>query len=116
MLALRGDFFGRAITEYRPLSDRVQGAQVNLAPMKRDELRLAIEELTRKVGLTLEAGLVDLILEQVSDEPGHLPLVEFVLQRLWEDRQAASFIMRPTRQWVSCRELSRRRQSPYSRS
>lgn len=84
---LRGDFFGRAITDYRPLSDRVQGAQVNLGPMKREELRLAIEEPAKKVGLTFEEGLVDLILEQVGDEPGHLPLVEFVLRRLWEDRQ-----------------------------
>ena len=87
VLTLRGDFFGRAITDYRPLSDRVQGAQINLGPMKREELRLAIEEPAKKVGLTFEAGLVDLILEQVGDEPGHLPLVEFVLRRLWEDRQ-----------------------------
>lgn len=87
VLTLRGDFFGRAITDYRPLSDRVQGAQVNLGPMNRQELRLAIEEPAKKVGLTFEAGLVELILEQVGDEPGHLPLVEFVLRRLWEDRQ-----------------------------
>ena len=88
VLTLRGDFFGRAITDYRPLSDRVQGAQVNLSQMKRAELRLAIEEPAKKVGLTFEAGVVDLILEQVGDEPGHLPLVEFVLRRLWEDRQS----------------------------
>jgi formylglycine-generating enzyme required for sulfatase activity len=87
VLTLRGDFFGRAITDYRPLSDRVQGAQVNLGPMKREELRLAIEEPAKKVELTFEAGLVDLILAQVGEEPGHLPLVEFVLRRLWEDRQ-----------------------------
>ncbi len=87
VLTLRGDFFGRAITNYRPLSDRVQGAQVNLSQMKREELRLAIEEPARKVGLTFEAGLVDVILEQAGDEPGKLPLLEFVLRRLWEDRQ-----------------------------
>lgn len=87
VLTLRGDFFGRAITAYRPLSDRVQGAQVNLGPMKREELRLAIEEPARQVGLTFEAGLVDLIVEQAGDEPGHLPLLEFVLRRLWEDRR-----------------------------
>lgn len=87
VLTLRGDFFGRAITDYRLLSDCVQGAQVNLGPMNRQELRLAIEAPAKKVGLTFEAGLIDLILEQVGDEPGHLPLVEFVLRRLWEDRQ-----------------------------
>lgn len=87
VLTLRGDFFGRAITDYRPLSDRVQGAQVNLGPMKREELCLAIEEPAKKVGLTFEAGLVDLMLEQANDEPGHLPLLEFVLRQLWEQRR-----------------------------
>ncbi len=87
VFTLRGDFFGRAITAYRPLSDRVQGAQVNLGPMKREELRLAIEEPARQVGLTFEAGLVDLLLEQAGDEPGHLPLLEFVLRQLWNDRR-----------------------------
>ena len=87
VLTLRGDFFGRAITAYRPLSDRVQGAQVNLGPMNREELRLAIQEPAQKVGLAFEAGLVDLIMEQAGDEPGKLPLLEFVLRRLWEDRR-----------------------------
>lgn len=87
VLTLRGDFFGKAITDYRPLSDRVQGAQINLGPMKREELRLAIEEPAKKAGLTFEAGLVDLMLEQASDEPGHLPLLEFVLRQLWEQRR-----------------------------
>ena len=87
VLTLRGDFFGRAITAYRPLSDRVQGAQVNLGPMKREELRLAIQEPARQVGLTFEAGLVERIVEKAGDEPGHLPLLEFVLRRLWEDRR-----------------------------
>ncbi len=87
VLTLRGDFFGRAITDYRPLSDRVQGAQVNLGPMNRQELGLAIKEPAKKLGLTFEAGLVDLMLEQASDEPGHLPLLEFVLRQLWEQRR-----------------------------
>ena len=87
VLTLRGDFFGRAITAYRPLSDRVQEAQVLIGPMTREELRLAIEEPAKLVGLTFEAGLVDLLLEQAGDEPGHLPLLEFVLRQLWEQRR-----------------------------
>ncbi len=87
VLTLRGDFFGRAITDYRSLSDRVQGAQVNLSQMTREELRLAIEEPSKNVKLTFQAGLVDLMLGQAGDEPGKLPLLEFVLRRLWEDRQ-----------------------------
>jgi hypothetical protein len=58
VLTLRGDYFGQAITNYRPMSDRIQGALVNLGPMKREELRLAIEEPAKQVGLMFEAGLV----------------------------------------------------------
>jgi predicted negative regulator of RcsB-dependent stress response len=32
-------------------------------------------------------GLVELILEQALGEPGHLPLLEFMLRELWEKRQ-----------------------------
>jgi formylglycine-generating enzyme required for sulfatase activity len=84
VLTLRGDFVGRAVG-YRPLSDRLQDAQVNLGPMQREELKQAIEEPAKKVDATFEPGLVERILDEVGDEPGHLPLVEFVLQRLWED-------------------------------
>lgn len=84
VLTLRGDFVGRALG-YRPLTDRLQDAQVLLGPMQREELKLAIEEPAVKVGASFEAGLVERILDDVGDEPGHLPLVEFVLQCLWDD-------------------------------
>jgi energy-coupling factor transporter ATP-binding protein EcfA2 len=87
VITLRGDFFGRAVTTYRPLSDRLQGAQINLGPMNEAELRRAIEEPAIKVGLNLEAGLVDTIVADAGDEPGNLPLLEFVLRQLWEERQ-----------------------------
>ncbi len=86
MLTLRGDFVGKALS-YRPLSDRLQGAQVNVGPMTRAELEQAITAPARRVELSFADGLVTRILDDVGDEPGHLPLLEFVLKRLWEDRQ-----------------------------
>jgi hypothetical protein len=85
ILTLRGDFVGKALS-YRPLSDRLQGAQVNLGPMTRAELEQAITCPARRVELSFAPGLVTRILDDVGDEPGHLPLLEFVLKRLWEDR------------------------------
>lgn len=87
VLTLRGDFFGRAVTSQRELSDRLQGAQVNVGPMTEAELREAMEVPARKVALDFEPGLVDSILADAGDEPGHLPLLEFVLRELWEQRQ-----------------------------
>ena len=56
-LTLRGDFVGRALA-YRPLSDHLQDAQVNLGPMTRQELALAIRQPADKIQLEFESGLV----------------------------------------------------------
>ena len=85
-LTLRGDFVGKALA-YRPLSDRLQGAQVNLGPMTHEELACAIRKPAEKVELKFESGLVERILDDVGDEPGNLPLLEFVLKELWEGRR-----------------------------
>ena len=85
-LTLRGDFVGKALA-YRPLSDRLQDAQINLGPMTREELECAICKPAEKIQLEFEAGLVRRILNDVGDEPGNLPLLEFVLKELWDKRR-----------------------------
>jgi WD40 repeat protein len=84
-LTLRGDFVGKALA-YRPLSDRLQDAQINLGPMTREELDFAIRNPAEKIQLEFEPGLVRRILNDVGDEPGNLPLLEFVLKELWDKR------------------------------
>jgi tetratricopeptide (TPR) repeat protein len=85
-LTLRGDFVGRAFA-YRQLSDRLQDAQINLGPMTREELECAIRKPAEKIQLEFEPGLVRRILNDVGDEPGNLPLLEFVLKELWDKRR-----------------------------
>ena len=86
VLTLRGDFFGQALSD-RSFADRLQGAQVNLGPMTEAELKRSITEPAEKAGLQFEPGLVDRMLADVGQEPGNLPLLEFVLAALWEHRQ-----------------------------
>jgi hypothetical protein len=93
VITLRGDFYSRVL-EDRLLSDRLQDAVVNLGPMRRDELRRAIEEPAAKVGLTFQEGIVERVLDEVGDEPGNLPLLEFLLTELWEQREGKSLTHR----------------------
>ena len=86
VLTLRGDFFGQALG-YRPLADRLQDAVANLGPMNREELHQAVLRPAEKVNLSFEPGLVERILDDVGSEPGHLPLLEFALTTLWEQRR-----------------------------
>ena len=91
VLTLRGDFVGKALG-YRPVSDRLQDAQINLGPMTREELDCAIRKPAEKIQLEFEAGLVRRILNDVGDEPGNLPLLEFVLKELWDKRRGHTLL------------------------
>ena len=86
ILTLRADFYSHCLG-VRPLADRLEGRVVNIGPMTEEELRRAIEEPARKVGVGFETGLVERILEDVRGEPGALPLLEFALTELWERRR-----------------------------
>jgi WD40 repeat protein/DNA-binding SARP family transcriptional activator len=83
LLTMRADFMGQALA-HRPFADALQEATVMLGPMNRDELRAAIEQPAEVQGAAFEAGLVDRILDDVGEEPGNLPLLEFALTLLWE--------------------------------
>jgi WD40 repeat protein/energy-coupling factor transporter ATP-binding protein EcfA2 len=86
VLTIRADFMGQAVS-YGPFAELLNSSPTEiLAPMTEKELRDAIERPAEKSGVKLEPGLADLILSELKDEPGNLPLLEFALTQLW-DRQ-----------------------------
>jgi predicted Ser/Thr protein kinase len=86
VFTLRADFLEQALT-HRPLADALQEADIKLGPMTREELGRAIEQPAGQQGVTFESGLVERILDDVGEEPGNLPLLEFALTALWEQQQ-----------------------------
>lgn len=90
ILTLRADFMGQALT-HRPFADALQDAALILGPMSRQELSRAIENPAKRQGVAFETGLVARILDDVGDEPGNLPLLQFALTTLWE-RQAGGLL------------------------
>lgn len=86
VLTLRGDFYGRALA-HRALADRLDGAVINVGPMTREELRRAVVEPAAQVGLSFAGDLAERILDDVGNEPGNLPLLEFLLTELWRRRE-----------------------------
>jgi WD40 repeat protein len=83
---MRADFLGNLLS-YRPLADVLQNADIKLGPMNREELSQVIEKPAEKLGVTFQDGLVKRILDDVEDEPGNLPLLEFALTELWKRRK-----------------------------
>ncbi|MEM7307998.1 MAG: SUMF1/EgtB/PvdO family nonheme iron enzyme [Planctomycetota bacterium] len=88
VLALRGDFYGRALA-FKRLAHRLQDATINLPPMAEAELRRTIEGPAKGAGLTLAPGLVETVVGDLRNEPGSLPLLEFYLRELWDRREAS---------------------------
>jgi WD40 repeat protein/energy-coupling factor transporter ATP-binding protein EcfA2 len=89
ILTLRADFLGQAVS-HRGFADGIQNALLILGPMTRGELSQAVENPARKQGVGFEAGLVERVLDDVGDEPGNLPLLEFALTQLWGEQKTGS--------------------------
>jgi WD40 repeat protein/DNA-binding SARP family transcriptional activator len=85
VIAVRADFYGRIGTHER-LARLVGANQVLVGPMRRDELRRAIVEPARRVGLTVEPTLAEALIADVEDEPGGLPLLSAALLEQWRER------------------------------
>ncbi len=86
LVAMRADFYHRC-APYPELRALMADRQFLVGPLDRDGLREAIERPAARVGLGLEAGLVETILDDVADRPGGLPLLEHVLLEVWRRRR-----------------------------
>jgi WD40 repeat protein len=84
LFTLRADFYDLATGFDQDFGKRILSGQMNLGPMKGENLRRAITEPARRARQELPPDLVERILEDAGEEPGILPLVEFTLQALWE--------------------------------
>jgi energy-coupling factor transporter ATP-binding protein EcfA2 len=85
VLAMRSDAWG-ALEPYEQLAEAMERSLVELEPLGRSELRQAMERQATAVGLRFEEGMGDTILDDVCRGPGAMPLLQQVLQALWERR------------------------------
>jgi WD40 repeat protein/ABC-type sugar transport system substrate-binding protein/DNA-binding SARP family transcriptional activator len=93
ILTLRADFYAH-LAQYPELRDAVAQQQEYIGPMTADELRRAIEEPARRSGWEFEPGLVDLMLRDVGDEPGVLPLLSHALLETWQRRSGRTMTLK----------------------
>ncbi len=85
LCTLRADFYGR-LSAYPAFAEMLSRSHALVGPMGRAELREAIERPASRAGLEVEDGLVDVLVEEVGDEPGALPLLSTTLLELWQAR------------------------------
>ena len=87
VFTLRADFYGYVLS-YRPFSDALERfLHKPLGLMGREELKAAIEQPAHRLNVQLQIHLAERILNDVGNEPGNLPLLEFALTQLWDNQQ-----------------------------
>ncbi|NET36546.1 MAG: hypothetical protein F6K19_31715, partial [Cyanothece sp. SIO1E1] len=87
VLTMRADFFGKCLEqEYAGLPQLIQDHLAAVTPMNLDELRATIVQPAMRVGVEVQPELIEQILEDVEG-PGSLPLLQYTLQQLWENRE-----------------------------
>jgi DNA-binding SARP family transcriptional activator/WD40 repeat protein len=85
MLTLRADFFDQPL-QYPEFADVFRSNLVAVSPPTRDGLARAVSQPALNAGVSLEPGLVTRIVEDVSEQPGGLPLLQFALTELFAQR------------------------------
>lgn len=88
IIAMRADFVGKCLEQpYSGLAQQIQQHLISVLPLEPGELKAAICKPAEQVGLTIEPVLVTAILNDIAGAPGSLPLLQYTLKELWQQRQ-----------------------------
>ena len=88
IIAMRADFVGKCLAaDYSGLAQQIPRQIVSVLPMESKELEAAICKPAEAVGLQVEPALVTEILNDISRAPGNLPLLQYTLKALWQQKQ-----------------------------
>lgn len=83
VLTMRSDFIGNC-TEFPGLVEATNEGQFLVPRMNRQERRSAIEGPVAVAGGTISPRLVTRLLNDVGDDPDHLPILQHSLMRTWD--------------------------------
>ena len=86
IITLRADFYDRPLS-YHEFGEMVRNYTEVVLPLGPQELEAAIIQPARYVGVALEDGLVSAIVGDVREQPGALPLMQYALTQLFEQRE-----------------------------
>ena len=98
IITLRADFIAPCL-EVPSLVKLLQQSSLLLPPcLTAEEYRRIIVNPAEQVGLTVEAELVEVLVQELHQSPGDLPLLEFVLEQLWEYRENGAITLQAYQQ------------------
>ncbi len=85
IVTLRADFYDRPL-HYPEFGELMRNRMETVLPLSAKELEAAIIKPAERVGVSFESGLVATITSEVHYQPGSLPLLQYALTELFEQR------------------------------
>lgn len=85
---LRADFYDRPLL-YPGFGELIRARTELVLPLNDEEIAETISGPAYRVGAVLEDGLIETIIEDVREQPGALPLLQYALTELFERREGA---------------------------
>ena len=89
VVALRADHLAD-LASHPGFSRLVERGMYLVGGLGEEGLRTAVEIPARQAGLLIEPGLVDLLVREVRNDPGALPLMSHALQETWKRREGST--------------------------
>ncbi len=83
VLTMRSDFIGEC-SNYQELTGLINKSNYLIPQMTREDFRLAVEGPVSVAGASIDPQLVQLLLNEVGDNPDQLPILQHALMRTWE--------------------------------
>ena len=83
IVTLRADFYDRPL-QLREFGELTRARMESVLPLSPDELRESIVAPAQRVGVTFEPELISAIIQDIGDQPGTLPLLQYALTELFE--------------------------------
>jgi WD40 repeat protein/transcriptional regulator with XRE-family HTH domain len=92
LITLRADFYAHC-ANYPRLREVLAHQQEYIGALSNEELRRVIEEPAQRGRWEFEPGLVDVLLHDVGQEPGALPLLSHALFETWQRRRSRTMTL-----------------------
>jgi hypothetical protein len=83
VMTMRSDFLGDC-SQFRDLPEAINDGQYLIPRMTRDQRREAISGPVAVGGAEISGRLVNRLLNDVGDDPDHLPILQHALMRTWD--------------------------------
>lgn len=92
MVTMRADFMDRPL-QYVDFGELMQQRMSMVLPLTADELTQAITQPVEKLGMTMTPELVATIIQDVGEQPGMLPLLQYALTELFAQRSGRTLTL-----------------------